>query len=154
MTSTLSTIASPVLLTLSDRIPSIMNHTSENRPPSDLPELRARMRRDLTVAMKARQADVVSALRTALAAIDNAEAVDVPPGDTVTASGPVAGAQAGVGSTEAARRVLSIEEVYALLETQIAERVAAADQYDAHGRHDMADRLRREAGILRSYVPG
>ncbi len=131
-----------------------MNHASENQPPANLPELRALLRRDLTAAMKARQTDVVSALRTALAAIDNAEAIEVPRGDVMTTSGPVAGAQAGVGSTEAARRVLTIEDVHALLREQIAERVSAADQYAAHGRHDAADQLRREAEVLQGYVPG
>lgn len=38
-------------------------------------EIRAGLRRGLTAALKARDADAVAALRTAIAAIDNAEAV-------------------------------------------------------------------------------
>ena len=40
--------------------------------------MRARLRQDLTAAMKARDAVAVTALRSAIAAIDNAEAVEVP----------------------------------------------------------------------------
>jgi uncharacterized protein YqeY len=110
------------------------------------------LRADLVAAMKARQPEVVAVLRTALAAIDNAEAVDLPEGGTESASGPIAGARSGVGSTEAARRALSIDDVRALLETQVSERLAAAGQYEAHGQYEAADRLRREAGVLGTYL--
>ncbi len=117
-------------------------------------EVRARLRADLKVAMKAREPEAVSALRTALAAIDNAEAVAVDGHAGALADGPIAGAMAGAGSTEAARRVLSMEDVRALLEAEIAERVAAAEGYDAGGQGEAADRLRREADVLRGYVEG
>ena len=130
-----------------------MNHAPEFQTPATPAEFRALLRRDLTAAMKARQAEAVSALRTALAAIDNAEAVEMPPDDAAMTSGPVAGARAGVGSTEAARRELSIAEVRALLQEQVVERLAAADQYESLGKGDTADGLRREAEVLQAYLP-
>jgi uncharacterized protein len=67
-------------------------------------DIRIRMRRALTAAMKARDQRAVAALRSALAAIDNAEAVEAageghPPGE-----GRIAGAVLGVGAAEVARR--------------------------------------------------
>jgi uncharacterized protein YqeY len=58
-----------------------------------------------------------------------------------------------VGSTEAKRRALTIDDVRALLQTEIADRTAEADRYDTHGRHEAASQLRREADALREYLP-
>jgi hypothetical protein len=46
----------------------------------DAQELRGVLRRDLTAALKTRQPDVVAALRIAIAAIDNAQAIAAPAG--------------------------------------------------------------------------
>jgi len=123
-------------------------------PPEDdsARALRSRLRADLLAAMKARQLEAVSALRTALAEIDNAEAVAAPVQDRKLASEHIAGASAGVGSTEAARRVLSLEELRALLRAQVSERLAEAGRYDGLGQGEAADRLRREAEVLGKYL--
>ncbi|MGH1564649.1 hypothetical protein [Mumia sp. DW29H23] len=121
----------------------------------DATALRARMRTDLVAAMKARQPEVVTALRTAIAAIDNAEAVEVteaPHATSTAVSEHVAGTQSGAGATEAERRTLSADEVRAVLQVQIDERLAEAQGYEEHGRADAAARLRREADALQSYV--
>lgn len=52
--------------------------TSELEHGSGPQALRDALRRDLASAMKAREPDAVSALRTVIAAIDNAEAVPAP----------------------------------------------------------------------------
>ncbi|MEU0490201.1 hypothetical protein ABZ249_13310 [Nocardiopsis sp. NPDC006139] len=122
-----------------------------HRPPQ---ELRALLRADLVAAMKARRPEAVSALRTALAAIENAEAVTAPAGGGAAGSEHVAGASAGVGSTEAPRRVLSAEDVHGLLRAQVTERRAEAERYAAHGRHDAALRLRAEADVLAGHLTG
>lgn len=115
--------------------------------------LRDRMREDLRAAMKARDAVRTSALRTALAAIDNAEAV---PAETrharTEASEHVAGATAGLGSAEVARRRLDDAETAAIVAAQADERTQAAETYEGLGRDDEAARLRREAAVLRDYV--
>jgi uncharacterized protein YqeY len=129
-----------------------MNHANEARPMENAQVLRSRLRTDLTVAMKARQPEAVSALRTAIAAIDNAVAA---PERQATAVGEhVAGAGVGVGSTEAVRRFLSTDELRALLQHQVTDRVAEADRYDAYGQSEAADRLRREAEVLGKYLGG
>ncbi|WP_306371517.1 GatB/YqeY domain-containing protein [Nocardiopsis sp. CC223A] len=126
-----------------------MDTTPGHRPAR---ELRALLRADLVAAMKARRPEAVSALRTALAAIDNAEAVTAPAGTGAAGSEHVAGASTGVGSTEAPRRVLSAEELHGLLHAQVAERRAEAGRYTDHGRHDAAERLRAEADVLAGYL--
>lgn len=117
--------------------------------------LRARMRTDLVTAMKARERDTVSALRTAIAALDNAEAVEVaddPHAASRATSEHVAGASVGVGAAETARRTLTADDVRGVLRAQIAERTTEADQYEALGQADAAARLRREADALRPYL--
>lgn len=119
---------------------------------TEVQTLRARLRADLVAAMKARRPEVVSALRTALGAVDNAEAVDPPAVPATAASEHVAGAHAGLGTAEARRRDLSLDDVRTILRAQVTERRTEAVTYDDHGRHDAADRLRREADALEPYL--
>jgi uncharacterized protein YqeY len=121
---------------------------------TDSDRLRAALRGDLVTAMKARDTDAVAALRTAIAAIDNAEAVDRPDGASATTSEHFAGAHVGVGSTEVARRDLTLDDVQAIVSEQMAERLIEADRYGQLGRREAAARLRREATALAKYMPG
>ncbi|WP_231750803.1 hypothetical protein [Mycobacterium sp. NAZ190054] len=118
----------------------------------DQPDVRDAMRRDLRAALKARRADVASALRVAIAAIDNAEAVGV--GDEpAPASGRIAGASAGLGAADVARRDLSVEDVAAVLDELIDSSLREADRYRGFGHLEAADRLIAQAELLRSYRP-
>ncbi|HEY7722207.1 MAG TPA: hypothetical protein VIB11_10245 [Pedococcus sp.] len=121
-------------------------------PEDGVGVLRSRMRADLVAAMKAHRPEVVAALRTAIAALDNAEAVAPAAARTEAASEHLAGTTAGVGSTEAERHRLTLDDVRAVLRAQVAERGADADRYDAHGQHEAAGRLRREAEALARYT--
>jgi uncharacterized protein len=144
-------------------------------------DIRARMRRGLVEAMKARDQQAVAALRTTLARIDNAEAVD-PDGfddeDDAELSGPggldddaddeaadagpalyrgeghpaVAGSVPGVGAAEVDRRVLTPEEVAAIVRDDVEEREIAADVLERVGRPDQAERLRAQAKLLTTYL--
>jgi hypothetical protein len=122
-------------------------------PLSDAAALRATLRRDLTAAMKARDPDAVAALRTAIAAIDNAEAV-ADPGTAPAAatSAHIAGARAGLGAAEAPRRQLTGDELQEILRGQLAEYSREADRYAAHGQAVAADRLRNQASLLSRYL--
>lgn len=103
------------------------------------------MRGDLPQAMKARDTVRVTALRTALAAIANAEA---PP---VVASGwtePV------VGRThEAPRLELTAGEVAAIVREQIERRITDAAELEGMGQREAATTLRAEAAALEPYLP-
>jgi uncharacterized protein len=103
--------------------------------------------------MKSRDRVAVAALRTTLAAIDNAEAVDASSvAQPKTGSEHVAGASAGAGSSDVPRRVLSEAEVNAIIHQQQEERWTAALEYEKLGQREHADRLRREAAVLTAYV--
>lgn len=115
--------------------------------------MRARLRQDLTAALKAGDRVAVTALRSSLAAIDNAEAVLVDrPLDGVTGNEHVAGAAAGLGAAEAERRHLTEAEVRSIVENEARERSAAAEEYERLGRTDLAERLRAEAEVLSRYL--
>ena len=121
-------------------------------PFSDAAALRATLRRDLTAAMKARDTDAVTALRTAIAAIDNAEAVAAPQAAPAATSEHFAGARAGLGAAEAARRQLTGDELQAILRGQLAEYAREADNSAAHGQAAAAERLRNQASLLSRYL--
>jgi uncharacterized protein len=94
-----------------------------------------------------------AALRTTIAAIDNAEAVAAPGANAPVTSARIAGAHPGVGSTEAVRRQLDGSQLRTILRDQIAEHTREADRYDALGQAEAAQRLRHQAGVLAEYLP-
>ena len=100
----------------------------------------------LRTALASRDRAAASALRSALAAIGNAEAVGVAGDDGPTTSAHFARARSGVGSAEVPRRALSEADIGRIVGAEI-DRRAAAHQYDELGRGDVAIRLRHEAGV-------
>lgn len=118
--------------------------------PADF--LRTRLRADLRAAMKAQQRDEMTALRTLLAAIDNAEAVEQeaslqPP----SSSAHVAGAVQGLGAGDAARCELSERDLQRIIENELWERDTQAERLSLLGRVDEAGRLRTEADVIARY---
>ena len=117
----------------------------------------AALRSALPDALRARDTEAASALRTALSAVANAEAV---PGDASDASAAtdaeasqhVAGAALGVGAAEVARHELTPDEVRSIVVAEVAERVAAAEVHDGGGQAAYAERLRREAAVLQRVL--
>jgi len=111
--------------------------------------IRARLSAALSEAMRARDMIAVSALRSALAAISNAEAVPVtdranpPPG-----SPHVAGTVAGLGAAEVPRIGLGEAEISGIIRAEVTERLDAAAGFERSGRAARAARLRGEAEIL------
>ncbi|WP_328466797.1 GatB/YqeY domain-containing protein [Actinoplanes sp. NBC_00393] len=107
--------------------------------------LRSRLQAALPTAMKARDQAAVSALRSALAAIENAAAVapqDSPLGLPAT----------GLGVTEVPRREQDEAEIERIVRAEIDERLAAAAEYDRLSRADQAARLRAEAHALETQL--
>jgi uncharacterized protein YqeY len=104
--------------------------------------LEERMRRDLTAAMKERDRARITVLRTALAAIANAEAPVV---DTRAWPPPVA------GSTEVERLELTDADRQRVISAQIVDREDTVAQYERNGRTAEADVVRSEIAILRTY---
>jgi uncharacterized protein YqeY len=96
---------------------------------------------------KKRDSTRAIALRSVLSAIDNAEAPDsvVVHGPT---NGAIAGAVAGLGATEVARRDLSDEQIRGLVRSEIDERRCAAADCTAGGHVERAAALRAEVAVL------
>ncbi|HJU00900.1 MAG TPA: hypothetical protein VJ966_06795 [Actinomycetes bacterium] len=131
----------------------------ETERPAAAEDIRSRMRRGLVAAMKARDQQAVAALRTTLAAIDNAEAIEndevvydeeideyvADPRsalDAVEAHPAVAGSVLGVGAAEANRRILTPAEVAEVVHAEVTEREAAAELLERVGPLVQAERLR------------
>ena len=114
-------------------------------PPDDI---RTRLRRALGVALKARDTGAVSALRSAMGAISNAEAVAPAARPAGTGSAHFAGTVAGLGAGEVQRRLLTEADAAAIVRQEAAEREAAASQYERGGRAAEAARLREGARAL------
>jgi len=108
--------------------------------------LKDRLRADIKAAMQARAADEVRVLRTLLAAIDNAQAVPVAPGQSALPT------RFGDGASEVPRLVLTESALSAVLLAEIAERQRAAEAIARCGRPDEAERLRAEAALVQRYT--
>ena len=106
--------------------------------------LKERLRADLKAAMQARANDEVRLLRTLIAALDNAEAVP----SVQTRYVP---RQFGDPGGEVARRELDGSDVETVLAAEAESRLAAAADYEQHGRSEDAARLRREADLIARY---
>jgi uncharacterized protein YqeY len=108
--------------------------------------IRARLRSDLSQALKTRDGRTADILRTLIAAIDNAEAVPV------THSGPYRELAFGDPAAEVPRKSLGAAEIAAVLNAEIAERLAVAEELAAKGRNAQADELRAGCAIVRLYL--
>ena len=115
--------------------------------------IRQRLASALTAALKGRDKIAVSALRSALAAIDNASAVPAGPAPAASTGGPhFAGAIAGLGAAEAERRYLGEAEIEEIVRTEVAERETAALAYEQAGHREQAERLRQAAAVLMAAI--
>jgi uncharacterized protein len=119
------------------------------------------LRQALGAALRGRDLAAAAALRSALSAIGNAEAVAPPrapespavKGDGEVDGAHIAGAAAGLGAGEVPRRRLSEADAAAIVRAEIDERQAAAADYERAGHGDRAARLRREAEVLAAAAP-
>lgn len=109
-------------------------------------ELRDVLRADLKTALRARDRTSMSALRSALSAIDNAGSVP-----TAARAGAIEDASVGVGTTETARRELTSTQLQGILRREVDERHAAAAECET-AAPDSAERLRAEAAVIAPYV--
>ncbi|GAB0107961.1 hypothetical protein JMUB6875_69640 [Nocardia sp. JMUB6875] len=115
----------------------------------EIQPLRDRLRAAIPAAMKARDRAAVAALRSALAAIDNAEAVD---GSEVRA-GAIEASAVGLGAAERARRDLTEADIAAIVRAEIDERLSTAKEYESlSGGAERAATLRAEAAALAAHL--
>jgi uncharacterized protein YqeY len=106
-------------------------------PTDPVEPLRARLSADLLIAIKSRDKAAIDTLRCLLAVLDNAGAQDP---------------KAFGASTEVPRRLLTHDELQALIQVEVASRRRAVLDYERGGRHQDAARLRAELVLLSRYV--
>ncbi len=104
--------------------------------------LRAQIQADLTAAIRRRDRDVVSALRTTLAAISNAEAVDN--GHSTP--------RVGVGANDVERRALSSDEIADIVIRERDRLRELSAEMGQIGQQEEAARLHTQAAILDFYL--
>ena len=126
---------------------------SEDARKSAPSPLRARIQAALMPALRSRDDVAVSALRSTLSALANAEAVEAggTDGHAVAFSEHVAGASPA-HDAEVSRAELGEEDVRQVVATEAAEREEAASHYDAGGFGQRAERLRAEAAVIRTFL--
>lgn len=110
--------------------------------------LRDRLRTALSAAMKTRDRSALAGLRSALAAIDNAEAIDT----VDIKAGAIETSAVGLGAAEVRRRDLTESDIEDIVRAEITDRHKAADEYDTLGRSDHSDVLRAEAAALTAQL--
>ena len=116
----------------------------------DSAPLRVRLRDALGVAMKQRDRVAVAALRSALGAIENAEAVER--GESADRGLGIEQIPVGAGAAEVPRRVLTELDVLGIVRAEIADREAAALGYEQAGRSSRAEHLRDEIRVLSRHL--
>jgi uncharacterized protein len=117
-----------------------MSHSHEEPTPS-LP-IRDQLKADLIKAMKARDKIAVATIRTMLGAIDNAEAVPLPQGLVFAMD----------GSAEVPRRLLTEEDIRAILTREWEERRRAHANYQALGLVEETERVLGEVAVFDQYL--
>lgn len=110
--------------------------TNEKKP------LREQLKAALVQAMKARQSNVVSTLRSILSEIDNAEAVEM-----TVSSVPVIGL-----SKDIPRKILSEEQMQDILQREYNEIQMSHKEYERLKKHEEAEQLRMELEVLAPYL--
>jgi uncharacterized protein YqeY len=113
--------------------------------------VRDELRAALTHARKRRDKVAVSAYRSALAAMDNAEAADLSAAPAESIGEHIAGGVAGLGAGEVSRRELTTAELGEVLQREIDDRRANADIYERAGQRAEADTLRAEAAVIDDF---
>jgi uncharacterized protein len=116
--------------------------------PQPADRWRDTLRASLLTARKDRDAIRVSALRSALSAIDNAETPDGPS----PSAGALSESAVGPGSADVPRRVLTDDEIRSLLTDEVDERRTAAAQLAANGADERARTVRAEAAVLNDLL--
>jgi hypothetical protein len=115
--------------------------------------LRARLRERLTQAMRARDRRTADAVRSVLAALDNAEAV--PNAERPAAadqSEHVAGAAVGLGAAEASRRVLTRKDERAVVEREVVELRSSSAQLAGAGQQERSAELAEAAETIEALL--
>ena len=114
--------------------------------------VRVALRRRLARALRERDKPIVAVMRSAIAALENAEAVPASHGLGAATSRHVAGAAIGVGAAEAERLALDDATESAILRDEVDGLLEAAREYESLGHGGRAAEARTAADELSVVV--
>jgi len=114
--------------------------------------VRLALRRRLTTALRERDKPTAAAMRSAIAALENAEAVPTSQDAVAATSQHVAGAAVGVGAAEAERLALDDAAESAILRAEVDSLLDAAREYESLGQVERAAEARAAADELSKVV--
>lgn len=113
-----------------------------------------RLREDLQNARKTRDSIRMQALRSLIARIDNAEAIQSSETDLNVDNQFFAGAKAGVGSTEAERKTLTTQDIKSIIASEIEEIESTLNELGESGPEDHKIELLAKLAFLRTIERG
>ncbi|NTV44705.1 MAG: hypothetical protein HGA67_03345 [Candidatus Yonathbacteria bacterium] len=113
--------------------------------------LKETLSRDLIIALREKDVPAVTAIKSLMARIDNAGAVDVQAPLAMPMAGGVAGASGDRRLTEVSRKEVSEDDVARIIREEIDEIVGTLDILARHGRPD-EEHLAEQADVLRRYA--
>ncbi|MDR1212834.1 MAG: hypothetical protein LBK54_01840 [Propionibacteriaceae bacterium] len=109
------------------------------------------LRSELKRAIRSRDAAAIAALRSLLSTLDNAGAQPVSAAPPAAGSQHFAGAVAGLGAAEVARRRLGAAEVAQLIDQEVAGRLEQAEHLERAGRDRESAWARYQAKLLSRF---
>lgn len=115
-------------------------------------KIKKRLSADLKIAMKERDDLAVKTIRSLMSALDNAGAVNVEAPKNMPMAGGIAGATAGLGSTEIPRRNLSGEEIRQIILGEMDEMIKAIEMINNSSGPETIQ-LAQRIKILKKYIP-
>jgi uncharacterized protein YqeY len=114
----------------------------KQQTPNSVIPIRQRLKTDLLIAMKARQNHIVSTLRSTLAEIDNAEAVEI---DTSVV--PLVGR-----TNDVPRKVLTEAQIRAIVQREANQIKMALTEYERAGQVEKTAELQAAWELLTGYL--
>ena len=105
-------------------------------------DIREGLKADLLAARKGGDSEAVDQLRILLAAIGNAEAVELDSSQPREVH----------GSAEVPRRILTADDLAGIIRREAQELRSAADDYERRGKPGEAERLRSRAKLVDRYL--
>lgn len=107
------------------------------------------LRADLLEARKTKDTAHMQTLKSLIARVDNAEAIPTAQTGVEVDNQFFAGAKSGLGSTEAERKVLSMQDIRDIIASEIAEIEATLNDLKGSGHEERIEELETQAGYLR-----
>lgn len=108
------------------------------------------LRADLLEARKTKDTVRMQALKSLIARVDNAEAIPTAQTGVEVDSQFFAGAKSGLGSTEAERKILTMQDIQNIITSEIAEIEATLNDLKDSGQGARIEELKKHTELLQN----